>query len=86
MYQRKELQVGKRKSVLQTPDFGDSAARVISRCGVKTVTERGKVQKKGALSLLIVSSVCASSKYRAAFAIGNLPVFSTGHISGTILN
>ncbi len=43
MYQRKELQVGKRKPVLQTPDFGDSAARVIFGCGVKAVAERGKV-------------------------------------------
>ena len=43
MYQRKELQVGKRKPVLQVPDFGDSTTGIISGCGVKAVTERGKV-------------------------------------------
>nr|WP_303038245.1 hypothetical protein [Enterocloster clostridioformis] len=45
MYQRKELQIGKGKPALQAPDFGDSAAGVISRCGVKAVTERGKIEK-----------------------------------------
>ena len=46
MYQRKELQVGKGKPVLQAPDFGDSATWVIYGCGVKAVTERGKVEKQ----------------------------------------
>lgn len=47
MYQRKELQVGKGKPVLQVPDFGDSTTGIISGCGVKAVTERGKVEKQG---------------------------------------